>query len=841
MEPGQEQHSPDPQTLRVDLDDIRNGASSETQRPEANTISGPRVVRSAQSAASIYDVAGVRVIDELVMTRDRLQALDQATYLDERWQKAQAHLFGDRIGDPSEEDRITAGDVLREGAKAFGIWHVSGVSLAGLARQVLKEEDLPSPALASWVAHAERLTSEVGPVGELADRELVNRVSMDERTVEKEIKSRQEWQGYYQAIHDGYVHFSQSDVNAAKIILAVSVLISSIGYAIKTVVHTYPDIIEIFGWPIFIARAGGMGCAILTGILYLSMARSACKGLYSMFPRSSLAGVLTGHKDIHIFAGQFLLVLALIHTLGHLIGTAPGVQSHTHEELNQLLGCANPDETPDYIGARMKWLQWPSCPLEEDYTLLDVVFLSTPGLTGLALLLLLFLIAYTGKQKNRSTRFDRFWNLHNVAIFIWPLLVFVHGSNGWVGVGLPLVIFTGTLPIALYLVDRIGRFLRYIFFSSHVRIMEAVIRPGKQGSSSGAVTYLRVTRPTCNWHFRAGEYAVVCMPEYNRFQWHPFTICSGQEDDTVDFLIASVGDWTHELADRVSLALTGESPLPLIALDGPYMAPTQSAMQQKVLVAVGAGVGITPFLSLMATIASAYEVSGSRGVTLKEAHFYWLTRNPDELLFGRKVFAKVVSHPLVRDKVFLHLHLTRQEPKNNAPAFLFREAIRRQSLVDRSIFMQEVGQKKTASVLVGPQVPWNWVNRTSEDVLWLSHLLPIDDEGEETEVLQKYDGKWAQGLLRPDATSSTWYWKEKLSSHHWMMPVIFGRPDFATEVQAIGKARPTEDVNIYVCGNDHIVKLLQNICVVCNSHAEKSAKSKGGKPQRYLMHHERFG
>ena len=53
-----------------------------------------------------------------------------------------------------------------------------------------------------------------------------------------------------------------------------------------------------------------------------------------------------------------------------------------------------------------------------------------------------------------------FWKLHNVAIFLWPILLFLHGSQGWIGIGIPLVIVVSGLPIVLYALTRVARMLR---------------------------------------------------------------------------------------------------------------------------------------------------------------------------------------------------------------------------------------------------------------------------------------------------------------------------------------------------------------------------------------------
>merc|ERR1712151_294311 len=116
---------------------------------------------------------------------------------------------------------------------------------------------------------------------------------------------------------------------------------------------------------------------------------------------------------------------------------------------------------------------------------------------------------------------------------------------------------------------------------------------------------------------------------------------------------------------------------------------TQSALQKRVIVAVGAGVGITPFLSLMSSIVPLLEDEDpSNDPPLKEAHFFWMTRSMDEFLFGRKHFSKILRLPHLRDRVFLHLHVTGQPAEKDATAYLFREALRRQSEIDRNEFQK---------------------------------------------------------------------------------------------------------------------------------------------------------
>merc|ERR1719343_42675 len=105
----------------------------------------------------------------------------------------------------------------------------------------------------------------------------------------------------------------------------------------------YKDAVKIFGWPIFFARAGGMGAACWTAVLYLTMSRGF---LARLPPQAKIANIVDAHKELHIWAGKAMCITGLVHVIAHCIGTVPGILVHSKEELNALLGCANPESTP---------------------------------------------------------------------------------------------------------------------------------------------------------------------------------------------------------------------------------------------------------------------------------------------------------------------------------------------------------------------------------------------------------------------------------------------------------------------------------------------------------------
>jgi ferredoxin-NADP reductase len=325
-------------------------------------------------------------------------------------------------------------------------------------------------------------------------------------------------------------------------------------------------------------------------------------------------------------------------------------------------------------------------------------------------------------------------------------------------------------------------------------------------------------------------------------------------------MIAGVGDWTHSLAQRCLDVAAGTALMPKIAIDGPYAAPTQSAVSKELVIAVGAGVGITPFLSFLSSITGSLENDIDRRSPLKEAHFFWSSRSADEFLFAQKHFTRIAETPHLRARIFLHLHITSATPEGDPSAYLFRESVRRQSLVDRQAFHEVVDSAQTVDTSKAPvQLPWPWMNGSHQDVMWVGHLIDdpsLEDTCEAAEALQ---GRWCQNfgrlaskssdalhVVNPDALHTADVNIDiecpnnvvSGSSKHVdkLIPVVFGRPSFAKEICAIGQARPTWDVQVYACGNDALVQDLQDVVAACNAQGSAAAKK-----QRYELHFERFG
>ena len=121
---------------------------------------------------------------------------------------------------------------------------------------------------------------------------------------------------------------------------------------------------------------------------------------------------------------------------------------------------------------------------------------------------------------------------------------------------------------------------------------------------------------------RAGQYIYLSCPEVSYFQWHPFTLTSAPEEDYISVHIRVVGDFTRELAKSLGCDFDarGNSEkaggkvvtsatnvrfnrvLPRVMIDGPFGSASEDFLNYETVLLVGAGIGVTPFASILKSI-----------------------------------------------------------------------------------------------------------------------------------------------------------------------------------------------------------------------------------------------
>eukprot|EP00439_Symbiodinium_sp_Y106_P073718 s2688_g13.t4 len=522
--------------------------------------------------------------------------------------------------------------------------------------------------------------------------------------------------------------------------------------------YTTPETWYLIGLPVPVARGFAYGACFWTGILFLTMSRDFLS-LLARRPcvqRSQLLMQLINcQRELHIFSSWQVLLDSFVHTLAHHIGTFTALERSTAEELNKALVCArDPSELPaGYLGKAglfLKSFQYPACPLpaNADIGYFDGVF-STPGVTGYLLLIVICLLGWASSAKVRHARFRLFYQFHHFLVPAWVILLVLHGANGWVGLGFPLVILVAGIPIVAYTWTRSRRAYLAWFCPSKVLAAEK--------SLSGKLVRIEVQLSSGYRRCNVGEYAYINIPSISRFEWHPFTISNSKDDERggqlITFCIMSVGRWTQKLNDACTDGRAGHA-FPRVNIDGPFYAPTVSMPLHSTVVGIGAGVGVTPFLSFLGSLAGS-QISPER----QHAHVFWMSAWATDFLLFKDLFAQLETQG---SNTKCHLHATpRWDGRGLGCLF---------DVASRDI--------------------WNdWVRRlaarSSETVPTFCHY---------------------PKPLHAVVSGST------LESDTPLV-IVIGRPDFVAELLAIGHADLREHVFVYCCGNDSLKEGIQTACV----------------------------
>ncbi|HEY2511983.1 MAG TPA: ferric reductase-like transmembrane domain-containing protein, partial [Polyangiaceae bacterium] len=212
----------------------------------------------------------------------------------------------------------------------------------------------------------------------------------------------------------------------------------------------------------------------------------------------------------------------------------------------------------------------------------------------------------------RSRRFELFYFTHLLYV-VWLALAVAHA---------PSFLFWAGVPLLGFVLEQLLRLVRRAPRASVVS--SRALRSG--------VTRLEIARPP-GFQFSPGDYAFLRIPAVARHEWHPFTISSAPERPELVFHVRALGNWTSALRKRVE----GKEDAPdLFAyVDGPYGSPSAHIFESRVAVLIGAGIGVTPFASILeAIVARRNDAGTSKGApktALEKAYFFWL--NNDQYSF----------------------------------------------------------------------------------------------------------------------------------------------------------------------------------------------------------------
>uniref|UniRef100_A0A8C2ESL1 NADPH oxidase 1 n=1 Tax=Cyprinus carpio TaxID=7962 RepID=A0A8C2ESL1_CYPCA len=146
----------------------------------------------------------------------------------------------------------------------------------------------------------------------------------------------------------------------------------------------------------------------------------------------------------------------------------------------------------------------------------------------------------------------------------------------------------------------------FIIFFAGLVFHGIVIRPSK-------VLELQLVKP--GFKMAVGQYVFLNCPAISQLEWHPFTMTSAPEEDFFSVHIRAV--IYHE---NIYFFFCFR-----MAVDGPFGTASEDVFDYEVSMLVGAGIGVTPFASILKSIWYKFKDSDPK-LRTKRIYFYWLCR-----------------------------------------------------------------------------------------------------------------------------------------------------------------------------------------------------------------------
>uniref|UniRef100_A0A8C8BK26 NADPH oxidase 3 n=1 Tax=Otus sunia TaxID=257818 RepID=A0A8C8BK26_9STRI len=325
----------------------------------------------------------------------------------------------------------------------------------------------------------------------------------------------------------------------------------------------------------------------------------------------------------HKMVAYGIAVNATIHIVAHLINIERYHTSQSKEagELQNKLSGLGKSPNESYLN--------PIRTYETNTT--GEVLTTIAGITGVVITVALILIITSSTELIRRSCYEVFWYTHHLFVVFFIGLI-IHGMGQLV---------RGQTPQSLLLHN-------VTYCKDHYLEWENATQcPLPQFSGNKPVvrenkTVLELHMKKHGFKMGPGQYIFLQCPSVSQLEWHPFTLTSAPEEDFFSVHIRVVGDWTAALFKAFGAeekAFKELWTLPRLSVDGPYGSATTDVFHYQVSVCIAAGIGVTPFASVLKSIWYKY-CNPKSVLALQKVYFYWICRDPSAFEW----FADLLSH-----------------------------------------------------------------------------------------------------------------------------------------------------------------------------------------------------
>ncbi|KAJ3372435.1 hypothetical protein GGF31_001876 [Allomyces arbusculus] len=367
-------------------------------------------------------------------------------------------------------------------------------------------------------------------------------------------------------------------------------------------------------WSVWTSRGAGLNLAVTSALLMVPM----CRNTMGLLRRTPLGRIIPFDEGIffHKVCAYTVLFFTVIHTTAH------------------------------YVNFFNVQLKLPALKLKA----WQIHYTTWGGATGHVMAVAMFFMYTAAAMRMRQQSFEAFWFTHHLAI-VFYLGFFFHGYGCFVktadGHCRPYYSWSYALFVCtIYVFERLLRIYRG---QQPTTIERVIMHPGN-------AMEIQFNKPSMA--YAPGQWVFINIPEVAPLQWHPFTLTSCPEERYASVHIRLVGDWTKNAA-RVLGCMDEKSTRDprsvTLRVDGPYAAPADRAFDYDNVICVAAGIGVTPFASVLKSLG--FRARTDPDLILRKVDFFWVNRDKQAFEWFqaelRSLESMLPSHLLQ-----YHLHLT---------------------------------------------------------------------------------------------------------------------------------------------------------------------------------------
>ncbi|XP_032151701.1 NADPH oxidase 4 isoform X2 [Sapajus apella] len=348
--------------------------------------------------------------------------------------------------------------------------------------------------------------------------------------------------------------------------------------------------------------------------------------------------LLDKSRTFHITCGVTICIFSGVHVAAHLVN-ALSFSVNYSEDFVELNAARYRDEDPRKL-----------------------LFTTVPGLTGVCMVVVLFLMITASTYAIRVSNYDIFWYTHNL-FFVFYMLLMLHVSGGLLKYQTNLDTHppgcinlnrTSSQNISLpeYFSEHFHEpfpegFSKSEEFAQNTFVKICVEEPRFQANFPQ--TWLWISGPLCLYcaerlyrYIRSNKpvtiISVISHPSdvmeirmvKENFKARPGQ-CPTETKATFGVHLKIVGDWTERFRDLLLPPSSQDSEIlpfiqsrnyPKLYIDGPFGSPFEESLNYEVSLCVAGGIGVTPFASILNTLLDDW-----KPYKLRRLYFIWVCRD----------------------------------------------------------------------------------------------------------------------------------------------------------------------------------------------------------------------